>query len=197
MAVALLKEPPLTLPTELGPYRRADYDALPDEPRCELIFGRFELSPGPSPLHQLVAFLLAQRLFAIAKAAGGLSFVAPLDVVLAEHSIVQPDILYLSAARRGIVRERIEGAPDLLVEVLSPGSGRRVEDEKLALYAESGVRKYWIVNPLERQIRFLVNQEGRFVVALPTGGEYRSEALPEIQLDLAALWREVEEILGR
>ena len=193
MAVALLKEPPLTPPTELGPYRRADYDALPDEPRCELLFGRFYLSPSPSPLHQMVAFLLAQHLFTIAKATGGLTFLAPLDVALADHSVVQPDILYISAARRRVVRGRIEGAPDLVVEVLSPGSLRRDEDEKLALYAQSEVLEYWIVNPVERQIRFLVRQGDRFVVVLPTGTEYRSEALPEIRFDVEAFWREVEE----
>ncbi len=118
MAVALLKEPPLTPPTELGPYRSADYDALPDEPRCELIFGRFYLSPAPSPLHQMVAFLLGQHLFSIAKATGGVVFLAPLDVVLADHSVVQPDILYISAAHRSFVQgRRIEGPPDLIVEL--------------------------------------------------------------------------------
>lgn len=194
MVVALLKEPPLTPPTELGPYRSADYDALPDEPRCELIFGRFYLSPAPSPLHQMVAFLLGQNLFAIAKATGGVLFLAPLDVVLADHSVVQPDILYLSAAHRGFVQgRRIEGPPDLVVEVLSPGNLRRDQDEKLALYAEAGVREYWIANPLEREFLFLVNREGQFVVARPTGPEYRSAVLPEIRLDIEAFWQEVEE----
>jgi Uma2 family endonuclease len=193
MAVALLKEPPLTLPTELGPYRRADYDALAGEPRCELIFGRFYLSPSPSPLHQMVAFLLGQHLFAIAKATGGVSFLAPLDVPLADHSVVQPDIFYISAARRNIVKGRVEGAPDLIVEVLSPGSLRRDQDEKLELYAQSGVREYWLANPIEREFLFLVNQEGRFVVVRPKGAEYRSEILPEVRLDVETFWREVEE----
>ncbi|HXO19556.1 MAG TPA: Uma2 family endonuclease [Thermoanaerobaculia bacterium] len=191
MAVALLREPPLSPPPDLGPYGRRDYDALADEPRCELILGRFYLTPGPSPLHQMVVFLLARRLDEIAGSTGGLALPAPLDVVLADHSVVQPDVIYIAAPRRGIVQERIEGAPDLLVEVLSPGTVRRDRGEKLALYAQAGVREYWIVDPRERQIEFLVNEGGRFVVALPAGAEYRSQALPEVHLDLAALWQQL------
>lgn len=188
MSVALLREPPLALPRELGPYRRPDYEDLPGEPRCELIHGRFYVSPSPSPLHQVVVGQLWEVFRESARAVGGLTLFAPVDVVLADHSVVQPDVLYLSAARRGIVGERIEGAPDLLVEVLSPGTARRDRDEKLALYAESGVREYWIVDPRERQIEFLVNEAGRFVVALPVGGEYRSRVLPEVLLDLPSFW---------
>jgi Uma2 family endonuclease len=195
MAVALLKEPPLTPPTELGPYRSADYDALTDEPRCELIFGRFYLSPAPSIPHQIVAGVFFRTLDDIADESGGLAVQAPVDVVLADHSVVQPDVLYISAERRGIAGERVEGPPDLVVEVISPGSIRRDRSEKLALYARSKIREYWIAEAGGRQIEFLVNRNGQFVVALPTAGEYRSEVLPEIRLDLAAFWRKVDKKL--
>lgn len=196
MAVALLKEPPISPDSDLGPYRRGDYEALPDEPRCELIFGRFYLSPSPSILHQAVLLLLSRLLDDIAMAAGGRVFPAPLDVTLADHSVVQPDVLYVSAARRRILHERVEGAPDLVIEILWPGTARRDRGQKLALYAGSDVREYWIVDSLERQIEFLVNEGGRFVVALPEGDEYRSRVLPEIHLSLPAFWKNVEERLG-
>ena len=195
MAVALLKEPPLSPYSDLGPYRREDYEALPDEPRCELIFGRFYLSPSPSIVHQVVTGLLYQHLYAIAKRAGGKAYVSPLDVVLAAHSVVQPDVFYLSPQCKGIRSERIEGAPDLAVEVLSPGTARQDRGEKLALYAEAGVREYWIADYLERQIEFLTNEDGRWIVVLPKGGIYRSRVLPEVRLDLAAFWKKVEEDL--
>src|SRR3954453_14471802 len=83
MTVALLKEPPLSPDSDLGPYRRQDYEALPDEPRCELIYGRFYLSPSPSRLHQAVLFHLSRILDDIAMATGGYVYVAPLDVNLA------------------------------------------------------------------------------------------------------------------
>ncbi len=197
MAVALLKEPPLSPDSDLGPYRRRDYEALPDEPRCELIYGRFYLSPSLSPLHQTVLLVVSRTLDDIAMESGGLMFVAPLDVHLADHSVVQPDVLYVSAARREILQERIEGAPGLAVEILSPGTARRDRVQKLSLYAESDVREYWIVDPLERQIEFLVNEGGRYVVEMPAGPEYRSRVLPEIHLDIPAFWKGVERRLRR
>ncbi len=194
MAVAMIEDTPLAPPSDLGPYRREDYESLVDSPRCELILGRFYLSRSPSILHQIVVSLLWQRLHEIARSSGGLALLAPLDVSLAEHSVVQPDVIYVSAERRGIARETIEGAPDLLVEVLSPGSVRRDRGEKLGLYAQSGVREYWIVDPGERQIEFLVNESGRFMVALPSGSHYQSQAMDEVRLDLAELWLQVEDV---
>jgi Uma2 family endonuclease len=197
MAVALLKEPPLAPDFDLGPYRRGDYEALPDEPRCELIYGRFYLSPSPSPLHQLVAASLWRLLDDIAIEAGGLVFMAPLDVYLADHSVVQPDVLYISAAHRDVLQKRIEGAPDLLVEVLSPGTSRRDQVQKLNLYIKSGIREYWLVDPMEQHFQFLVNDGGRFVVEVQAGPEYRSRVLPEIHLDIPAFWKRIEDRLGR
>lgn len=198
MAVALLKEPPLSLYTDLGPYRRRDYEALSDdEPSCELIFGRFYMSPSPLILHQIVVALLWQVFDRIAEISGGLALLAPLDVHLADHSVVQPDVIYISAGRMDIAQRWVEGAPDLLVEVLSPGTVRRDRGEKLALYAESGIREYWLVDPVERQIEVLINEGGRFVVSSYKGDEYRSHLLPEIHLDIPAFWKEVEDRLGR
>src|SRR5262245_12515212 len=192
MAVALLKEPPLSPYTDLGPYRRKDYEALPDDPRCELIFVRFYVSPSPLIPHQIAVALLWRILDDIAMAFGGLALPAPLDVHLADHSVVQPDVLYISAARLDIAQRWVEGAPDLLIEVLSPGTARRDRGEKLALYAESGIREYWIVDSAERSIEFLVNEDGRFIVALPEGEEYRSRVLPEIHLNIPAFWKAAE-----
>jgi Uma2 family endonuclease len=117
---------------------------------------------------------------------------APLDVELADHSVVQPDVIYLSAGRREMARHRIVGSPDLLVEVLSPSSMGRDWRLKLMLYAESGIREYWIVDPKKRLIEFLVNEGGRFMIAMPAGAKYRSHGLPEVHLDVAELWRQVE-----
>jgi Uma2 family endonuclease len=191
MAVALLDEIPLAPSAALGPYRLEDYERLPPEPRCELLAGRFYVTPSPSVLHQIVAPLLWKMLDALAERTGGLALPAPLDVVLADHSVVQPDVIYLSAERRGLSKERIVGAPDLLVEVLSPGTARRDRGRKLQLYARSGIREYWIVDPLERQIEFLVREGEAFRVELPDG-TYRSRVLPKVYLNIPALWRQVD-----
>lgn len=192
MAIPLRKDAPLHPPADLGPYRRKDYEALPDEPRYELIYGRFYLSPSPSVLHQLTVGLLYEILIRLALPRGGMALLSPLDVYFEDHSVVQPDILYFSAARRRIARERIEAAPDLVVEVLSPGTARRDQNEKLRLYAEQGVREYWIFDLAERRTEFLVNEDGGFAVTLPEDGVYRSAALPEISLDILEFWREID-----
>lgn len=195
MSVPLLQEPPVAPEAECGPFRRRDCARLPEEPRCELIYGRFYVSPSTSPLHQVVVLLLAQRLEEIAAGREALVLVAPVDVTLADHSCVQPDVVYLASPHGALTAEGVEGAPELVVEVLSPGTARRDRGEKLRLYAETGVREYWIVDPQERQIEFLLNEQGRFVVAPPEGPEYRSRALPGIRLDLADFWRAVAEKL--
>jgi Uma2 family endonuclease len=189
----------------LGPWRRRDYLALPDWPRQELVFGRFYRTSSPSFVHQAVATLILLRLREAARRTGGRAAIAPLDVTLADHSVVQPDVIYISAARLGVIEDRIEGAPDLLVEVLSPGSKRLDRGEKRALYAASGVREYWLVDSLRRTVDFLVRRpEGTdpsdpdlpaLVPAAATAfldGRYRSAALPEIGLDVQALWADVD-----
>lgn len=200
MSVALLEETPLAPSAALGPYRREDYDRLPDQPRCELIYGRIFMTPSPTPRHQVIALEIWQRLRDFASHQGGIAFAAPLDVELADHSVVQPDVLYLSAERRERIGEkRVIEAPDLLVEVLSPGTARRDRGDKLRLYAESGVLEYWIVDPAERQIEFLVAEQlgegARFVVAVPAGPVYRSRAAAGFELDLEELWGEVGRLL--
>jgi Uma2 family endonuclease len=195
MSVALFDPPPSYLPIGLGPYRAEDYAALPDEPRCELILGRFYLMPSPTATHQLVVLLLGRNFYGIARATGGKAFIAPLDVTLADHSVVQPDVVYVTPENLGIVGDFITGAPDLLVEVLSHGTARRDRGEKLGLYAQSGVREYWLVDPTTQQIEFLVNRDGAFVVVLPQGATYCSPGLAGVEIDLAAFWAEVAESL--
>jgi Uma2 family endonuclease len=181
----------------LGPYRVRDYDRLPDYPRHELVFGRLYVTPSPFPRHQIVVQLLWKHLDRIAEAAGGIVFEAPMDVVLADHSVVQPDIVYVSAARVDLVGKRVEGVPDLVVEVRSPGTARFDRGKKLDLYALSGIQEYWLVDHETRQIDFLVNEAGRFAPATPVAGKYQSSKLSEVHLDLSALWRQVETTLLR
>ena len=177
----------------LGPYRAGDYFALPDEPRCELLYGRLQVTPAPSVRHQDVVLLVAILLRDQARRVGGRVVVSPVDVVLAPHSVVQPDVVYVGAERAGIVRERIERAPDLVVEVLSSGTARRDRGEKLRLYAEAGVGEYWIVDPAARTFEFLVNGDGAFLLRLPEAGVYGSTVVAGLELDLETFWSELPE----
>ena len=189
MSVALLEQPPPSVPSEPGPYRRADYAAVTDEPRCELIHGRFYLSPSPVRVHQIVVMRIWRTLDGLADALGGEALVAPLDVHLADHTVAQPDVLYVSLQRQEILQDWIEG---VVVEVLSPRTARMDRLLKLNRYAEAGVLEYWLVDPTARTIEFRVNDGGRFVAHVPSGGSWASPAVPGIELDLDAFWSAVE-----
>jgi Uma2 family endonuclease len=176
---------------ELGPYREADYLRLPAEPRCELLYGWLPVTPSPVVRHQRIVLALARHLFELAERRGGEAIISPMDVRLADHSIVQPDVIYVSRERAGIVRERIAGAPDLVIEILSPSTAERDLGEKMRLYGESGVAEYWIVDPELRTFEFLENQPDGFRVRLPEAGTYRSAAIAGLQIDLEAFWRRI------
>lgn len=178
--------------SDLGPYRAADYWQLPEGEPVELIKGRFVVSPSPNVLHQTIILLLSEHLLASARKTGSKVIVSPMDVTLSDDTIVQPDVLYIAKNRRHIIQQRVEGAPDLVIEIIS-GSARRDRVEKLDLYARYGVGEYWIVEPQSQVIEFLINEGGRFVVQSPANDLYQSPRLPEISIQLADFWREVDQ----
>jgi len=184
-------------PAELGPYREGDYARLPDEPRCELLYGHLVVNPSPNLRHQRVLGALNDLLRRYAGENGGQVFFAPLDVRLAEHSIVQPDLIYVSQQRRDVLQERIFGAPDLVVEVLSPSTARRDLGAKLRLYAEAGIAEYWVIDPANRTCELLTRQDGgegpAFRLLPPESGIHRSRALPGLAFDSAAFWSEIDD----
>lgn len=131
------------------PWTYDDYAQLDDDRRYEVIGGQLLLMPAPRLRHQEVALELAVRLRGFVKEREvGKVYVSPIDVVLSETDVVQPDVVFVAADRLGVLRDtHVRGAPDLLVEVLSPSGGHRDRVLKQNLYARSGVREYWIVDP--------------------------------------------------
>ena len=138
-------------------YTYSDYLLLDDDDRRELIEGDFYVAPAPNIWHQQIVASLASALRDHVRANRlGTILWAPTDVVLSQENVVQPDILFVSNDRRGIIAERnISGTPDLVVEVLSPGTAERDRQQKLDLYARFGVPEYWIVDPDERSVQVL------------------------------------------
>ena len=177
--------------TDAGPYRAADYWQLPEGEPVELIRGRFVVSPSPNVLHQTIVGVLFELLFAASKKSGGKTIVSPMDVILSDDTILQPDLLYIAKSRRHIIKQRVEGPPDLVIEIVS-GTSRRDRIEKLDLYAKYGVAEYWIVDPQAQHIEFLLNENDRFVVASPANDRYQSPRVPEVVLQLSDFWREVD-----
>ncbi|MCL6611500.1 MAG: Uma2 family endonuclease [Peptococcaceae bacterium] len=131
-----------------------DYCLLPEDRRVELIGGDFYLVPSPSVIHQRIAANIEDILRGYVRENQlGEVFYAPLDVVLSPHDVVQPDVMFISNGRRGIVTDaNIQGAPDLVVEVLSPSTGERDRTLKKKLYARSGVRELWLVNAASQTV---------------------------------------------
>jgi Uma2 family endonuclease len=113
------------------------------------------------------------------------------DKLFDSHSVLRPDVLYVAKGRRSVLQERAAGRPDLIVEVLPPVPPRDLK-EKAGLYAAEGLSEYWIADPHERKIEFYRNDHGRFVAALPAEGVYQSATVPEVTLDVAALWERFE-----
>ena len=90
-------------------------------------------------------------------------YVAPFDVKLSETEVYQPDLLFISADRLTIIAEQqVNGAPDLVVEVLSPATGYYDLTKKRRVYEVSGVKEYWIVDPIECTVEVLENVEGTY-----------------------------------
>jgi Uma2 family endonuclease len=177
--------------SDVGPYRAADYWQLPEGEPVELIRGRLVVSPSPNALHQTIVVLLLENLIAAGRKTNSKVFVAPMDVILSDDTILQPDLLYIAKSRRSIIKQRVEGPPDLVIEIIS-GTSRRDRVEKLDLYARYHVSEYWIVDPQSQHIEFLINEEGKFVVHSPVKDRYQSPRLPEIEIQVAEFWREVD-----
>ncbi len=125
------------------------------------------MPPAPLLQHQYVQIKLSTRLDAFVEERNlGVVFPTPTDVVLSDTDVVQPDILFVSSERsRILTRENVRGAPDLVVEILSPAIAERDRTIKLDLYAQHGVKEYWMVDPDARTITVLLRGETRFGVA--------------------------------
>ncbi len=148
---------PSTALTRDARYTWADYCSWPNEERWELIDGvAYALSPAPPTGHQDVVLRLGGDIERQLRGKSCRPFIAPTDVKLSDTDVVQPDILVVCDPAKVTV-SHIEGAPDLVVEVLSPSTSAKDLRQKKALYEHSGVREYLVVDPLEHYaIRFVL-----------------------------------------
>lgn len=127
-----------------------DYLLFPDDGRRhEIIDGEHLVTPAPFTRHQrIVTRLIAAFESLVRREKAGEVLTAPCDVVLSDLDVVQPDLLYVSPGRAASVTEKnIQGAPDLVVEILSQSTRKTDEIVKRKLYERYGVREYWVVDP--------------------------------------------------
>lgn len=169
-----------------------DYCQLPEDGnRYEVIEGKLYMSPSPRTLHQTLSKRLMVLFYELEQQGRGFIFAAPTDLLMPGCTPVVPDLIYLDRSQRELIKEKyVEGAPTLLIEILSPGTAGRDRTLKLNRYARSGVPHYWIVDPAEQTLE-LYRLEGdayRVEAALGPGDTFRPQAFPGIELKLDELF---------
>jgi Uma2 family endonuclease len=170
-----------------------DYAALPDDGRrYELHEGELSVTPAPGLVHQATLRNLVVILHSHVSARGlGEVFPAPVDCILEDVTVVQPDIVFVEAARRSIMGERgIEGPPTLVVEVISPSSAGIDRRRKLQLYARYDVPHYWIVDPAAKTIAAhqLTPEQYREAGVLSGTTAVSLPPFPDLILDPREVW---------
>ena len=140
-----------------------EYLMIDDDKRYEVLEGELMMAPAPIPFHQAVSRNLEYMMLThVRKKKLGVLYDAPIDVVLDPHNVLQPDIVFISSSRKDIIKEKaIHGAPDLVVEVVSPSTLSRDTVRKKKIYEKFGVQEFWLVYPDMKCVEvFLLGEEG-------------------------------------
>ncbi len=170
-----------------------DYVELPDDGRrYEILDGELEVSPAPAPLHQRVSQNLSSALHVhVRERKLGRVYSAPIDIILAPTTVVQPDVVFVSSGREAMVTKRaVEGPPELVVEILSPWSVRRDRVAKAAIYARFGIGHYWLLDPEAHTFEVYEAEGAEYRLAARHGvcGTMRTPFFPDLELDLGLVW---------
>ena len=174
-------------------YTEADYQLLEEGTPFQLINGDLIMSPSPLLLHQLIIgklhLLISNHLQQ--SNIGGLVVLSPMDVRLDEENIFQPDLLYISEERKlELVQDRISGAPDLIIEILSPSTAYYDLKEKKDFYERYGVKEYLIIDPKRFDAEVYVLTENQFELQQKEkhNGTISLNTLPGLQINLQKLF---------
>jgi len=179
--------------SESGSYTYADYCAWPDEERWELIDGEaYAMSPAPARIHQDVVVALVAQMYRALGETTCRVYTAPFDVRLphrdeadaAVETVVQPDIAVICDPSK-LDEKGCRGAPDWIIEVLSPTTAAKDQIQKRALYERHRVREYWLVHPTDRIVflyRLEADRYGKPDI-LPTVGLCTPTVIPDLVID--------------
>ena len=177
-----------------GIYSYADYLVWKIKERVELLKGKILEMSAPSPIHQEISGNLQGALFVFLKNSRCKLYTAPFDVRFPQkgesqvYTVVQPDLCVVCDFEK-IDSKGYVGAPDLVVEILSPGNSKKEMKSKFALYQEEGVREYWIVDP-ERELVFVyVADNNKFKPTIPIADDYvYSTIFPDFKIHTSDLF---------
>lgn len=177
-----------------GIYSYADYLVWKIKERVELLKGKILEMSAPSPIHQEISGNLQGALFVFLKNSKCKLYTAPFDVRFPQkgesqvYTVVQPDLCVVCDLEK-IDSKGCVGAPDLVVEILSPGNSKKEMKSKFALYQEEGVREYWVVDP-ERELVFVyVADNKKFKPTIPIADDYvYSTIFPDFKIHTSDLF---------
>jgi Uma2 family endonuclease len=154
-----VKETAQAYRTEKKIYTYQDYANLPDDRNLyEILKGELIMTPSPVTIHQIISSRLERALDVFLDANSiGIFFHAPYDVILNEINVIQPDIIFVLNENSQIITEKnIKGCPDLIIEILSPGTAYYDLIDKKEIYETFGVKEYWIVDPKKQWIEIYI-----------------------------------------
>lgn len=141
------------------------FELMPEGTFCQLINDVLIMSPAPTPNHQSAVGIIYEKISGFVRTQKlGKVFFSPIDVYLNEKNIFQPDIVFISKDRSGIIdwKKGIMGAPDLVIEILSKGNEKYDLTEKKAVYEASGVKEYWVVDPSTKWCEGFILQNEKY-----------------------------------
>jgi Uma2 family endonuclease len=167
-------------------------EKLDDHNRYEIIDGELQVTPAPAPEHQWLSGQFFGLLWThVRQNHLGMVFCAPLDVMFTDFSVVEPDIVYITAEQVArIGRRGIEEAPTLVIEILSPSTTARDRGIKRELYERQGVPHYWLAHPTRRTLEVHELRGGHYeLMATLTGNaEFRPALFPGLVIPLREIW---------
>jgi len=172
-----------------------DFVLFPDDgKRHELIDGEHYVTPSPARKHQSIAWNLNRMIGVYLELHPiGRAFQAPFDVIFSRFDVVEPDLLFISAARLDVLTDaNVQGAPNLVVEIGSPGTRKRDETIKKRLYEREGVEEYWVIDPELDVVNVYRRVKGRYErsseLTLEHGDTLTSPLLPGLELPLVKIF---------
>ena len=185
MAEAVLK-------VKKGFYTYEDYSKLPEGAPYQLIGGKLVMTPAPIPYHQEVSAKLEFKIYEyIQKNKLGKMYHSPIDVYFEETEVYQPDIIFISKKRLDIVKEnKIEGAPDLVIEILSPTTAYYDLKHKKFIYGKHGVKEYWVVDIIDKTVDIYENRGNEFILieSVKGDGKIKSKVISGFELELSEIF---------
>lgn len=162
----------------------------PDNYRHEIIEGEHFMSPSPSVYHQkIVGQLFTALLKFVEKKQLGEVFVSPIDVVFHETDVCVPDLIFISKENDAIIKaENIQGAPDLVIEILSPSTKKRDRELKYKRYAYYGVKEYWIIDPEKQIVEVYDLAANQLVKVVPKNQSLSTPTFTDLDIDLRTIF---------